>query len=542
MRKQAKLVAVLSAAALLAVGASMTSFAATPHWDMEDGEWVYLDRNGDKVTDVWKKSNGQWYYLDSDGFMAKDTVIEDDDDKYYVGEDGARVSNAWVSMDNDDLLDDDDELESIDTVWMYFGANGKALGAGSDQGEIKKLSYGDGQSGYFILNEDGYMLSGWKEWSKNDKLYYLGNQNEGWARTNWQYLQVDPDLDCFSGINEADEEFHDEEWFFFKADGKAVRDDTQKYNGRTYAFDQWGRMVDRWVYDSATNSNMTNEGGSSNKFGIATNSNALTGTPTSAAFYREEEGGRDKNWVLAYPKTSYDNYSDSEYWFYLDSKGRPFRAVDPRDYAEYEGKVWEGKPGTSDRIDDDNAEPTDVDNNTEAVAAKAIKSYTYLFNEQGVMLTGLFELKGVHKGTVDTPMDTGYYYFTIDGSHSSNEGKMVTNKKEKIDVHGDIETYYFGKDGKAFTNVIINGTVYGANGQLVNEYGDGSTYQRVDVDELTDGKPLTDKSGKKVLVPAGTEILINENGKIKQSGTTTDINDQKVSVSNYAVTIAKDKD
>ena len=54
MRKQAKLVAVLSAAALLAVGASMTSFAATPHWDMEDGEWVYLDRNGDKVTDVWK--------------------------------------------------------------------------------------------------------------------------------------------------------------------------------------------------------------------------------------------------------------------------------------------------------------------------------------------------------------------------------------------------------------------------------------------------------------------------------------------------------
>ena len=47
MRKQAKFVAVLSAAALLAVGASMTAFAATPHWDMEDGEWVYLDRNGE---------------------------------------------------------------------------------------------------------------------------------------------------------------------------------------------------------------------------------------------------------------------------------------------------------------------------------------------------------------------------------------------------------------------------------------------------------------------------------------------------------------
>ena len=151
MRKQTKLVAVLSAAALLAIGASMTSFAATPHWDLEDNEWVYLDRNGDRVTDEWKKSNGQWYYLDESGYMARDMIIEDDDDKYYVDENGARVTNAWVSMDNDDLLDDDNEPESIDTVWMYFDSNGKALGASKDNGEIKKLSYGDGQSGYFIL-------------------------------------------------------------------------------------------------------------------------------------------------------------------------------------------------------------------------------------------------------------------------------------------------------------------------------------------------------------------------------------------------------
>ena len=41
MRKQTKLVAVLSAAALMAIGASATAFAATAHWDQEDGEWVY---------------------------------------------------------------------------------------------------------------------------------------------------------------------------------------------------------------------------------------------------------------------------------------------------------------------------------------------------------------------------------------------------------------------------------------------------------------------------------------------------------------------
>ena len=41
MKKQTKLVAVLSTASLLAIGASMTSFAATG-WTEEDGTWVLL--------------------------------------------------------------------------------------------------------------------------------------------------------------------------------------------------------------------------------------------------------------------------------------------------------------------------------------------------------------------------------------------------------------------------------------------------------------------------------------------------------------------
>ena len=256
MRKQTKLVAVLSAAALMAIGASATAFAATAHWDQEDGEWVYLDRNGDRVTDEWKKSNGYWYYLDEDGYMAKDQVIEDDDDKYYVDSNGVRVTNAWVSMDNDDLLDDDDQSEEIDTVWMYFDGNGKALGCDTTNGEIKKLTYANGEAtGYFIFNEDGYMLSGWQRWSKSgesEKLYYLGGQNEGWARTGWQYLTIDPDIDAFNGINEDDDNYNDEEWFYFKSDGKAVENDDRSIGGRTYIFDEFGRMLDLWVYKDAT--------------------------------------------------------------------------------------------------------------------------------------------------------------------------------------------------------------------------------------------------------------------------------------------------
>ena len=54
MRKQTKVVAVASAAALLAIGASMTSFAATG-WVEEDGQWYFYDKDGNRVEDekIW---------------------------------------------------------------------------------------------------------------------------------------------------------------------------------------------------------------------------------------------------------------------------------------------------------------------------------------------------------------------------------------------------------------------------------------------------------------------------------------------------------
>ena len=54
MKKQTKLVAILSTAALLAVGASMTSFAAG--WEKDDsGIWHYYDSD----EDVYKRQARQ---------------------------------------------------------------------------------------------------------------------------------------------------------------------------------------------------------------------------------------------------------------------------------------------------------------------------------------------------------------------------------------------------------------------------------------------------------------------------------------------------
>ena len=83
MRKQTKLVAVLSAASLLAIGASMTSFAKG--WTEENGEWVYLDSDGERVTQEWKKSGSNYYWLDENGVMATNQIVDTDgDDVYYV--------------------------------------------------------------------------------------------------------------------------------------------------------------------------------------------------------------------------------------------------------------------------------------------------------------------------------------------------------------------------------------------------------------------------------------------------------------------------
>ena len=68
MRKQTKIVAVLSAAALLALGCSAVAFAAG--WDNSTGEWQYLDKDGEPISDAWRKSGDLWFYLGSIAIMA----------------------------------------------------------------------------------------------------------------------------------------------------------------------------------------------------------------------------------------------------------------------------------------------------------------------------------------------------------------------------------------------------------------------------------------------------------------------------------------
>ena len=172
MKKQTKVVAVLSAAALLAMGASMTSFAAG--WEKDDeGIWHYYDADGDMVTSDWAKDGSNFYYLDDDGNMLTDAWVDDD---YYVGSDGAMLKNQWVKTLEDD--EDEDDPEDSGEHWYYFGAKGKKVT--SDNKKINGKTY------YF--DDDGRMYYGWHEFG--DDVYYLGGEDEGWrAESQWLWLE-----------------------------------------------------------------------------------------------------------------------------------------------------------------------------------------------------------------------------------------------------------------------------------------------------------------------------------------------------------------
>ena len=84
MKKQTKIAAVLSAAAIMMMVSGLPVYAASYGWVTEGDAKVYYDEDGYLTTDSWRKNGDDWYYLDEEGSIARDQKIDD----YYVGEDG----------------------------------------------------------------------------------------------------------------------------------------------------------------------------------------------------------------------------------------------------------------------------------------------------------------------------------------------------------------------------------------------------------------------------------------------------------------------
>ena len=412
MRKQTKLVAVLSAAALLAIGASMTSFAAKG-WVEEGGQWYYYNNNGDYVSNEWKKSGNNWFWLGDDGAMVTDTLVEDGNYYYYVNANGAMVTNSWVAVEPGE---DDYEDNAPDHYWYYFGANGKAYKASGDNGlSIKTINgkkYGfdqDSKMVYGFVQEDGS-----KNQDENpfvDAMYYFGDSDDGAMHTGWLQYMDGSDLtsDYDNGKEYAD---MDEMWFYFKpSNGKMVKKpvtkdklETATVNGAKYGFDGNGVMMYDWQL-------------------------ATQQSPASKSqYFSDQTDGhlRKKQWIWAIPSeeqstlvdsTDYDD--ETSRWFYVDSQG-----------------------------------------NTVTSQKKKINGKWYLFDEAGIMKSGLqwvvfdgSKAKAISDDETDTSDeiknykgDGKLYYF----GDEEKDGSMKTGKSVKIELDDDTFTFGFKSSGEAY--------------------------------------------------------------------------------------------
>lgn len=509
MKKQTKVMATLSTAALLALGFSAVSMAAG--WDNSTGAWRYLNNDGTEVVDEWKSANGNWFYLDSDGVMATDKLIEDESGSktkyYYVDQYGAMVKNTWkaVAMDDDDNTDLDAEY-----WWYYFGNDGKAYTTDSDKSLSKsKVKTINGLK--YAFDSEGHMLYGWTDADNHtqndddkqlweDATYYFNGWNDGHAQTGWAQINVEKE--------DGDTEDY---WFYFNGDGEKQANKRKKINGVYYVFAKDGHMVDEWVIEGRN--------ASGNK---VWSGNLTSKSDASKISYVNGDGSERKNtWVWAIPAEDWiqSDYDDDEYsWFYTGKDGKLVTAQ-----------------------------------------VKKINGKKYAFDDAGRMLTGFVKVDddvvdvnvkddnnnhyGHDKWTRDEWISKhleGFKYFSSD---EDKDGSMKTGY-QNIELSDDTYQFYFQKNGEAKTQYDSKIKKFTVAGLVLKPTADDdNNYAAVTAAEVGDDLiPSTITTEFKNMTNG--KYLVNKQGTIVKNKTVKDENDQYFLTNDAGkiVNSAKDKD
>ena len=543
MRKQTKIAALISAAAVLSVGGAMTAFAATG-WQQENGTWVYYNRNEEKVTEQWQKSGDYWYYLDDNGEMAVDSLIDDNNDTYYVDVNGVMVTNRWVAVDNENAGEENEPNQ----WWYYFGANGKAYKRSDSASGDVSLKTINGKK--YTFNTDGKMQYGWvkngeTQYDENawqDADYYFGDENDGAMAEGWREIAIKDDQasDAQPGDIYWDED--QTRWFYFKASGKKENKQTGKtINGRKYGFDEYGRMNAGWVTTATTSNYSIKDGGTQ---GLATYSNTFMNYSTP------EDGARyTKGWFKVTPGyyLQKDKYEDgSDYWYYSDGNGKlvtnQIKTINGKKYAfDNYGRMIDGfvvlqmqhaGAGISSR---DIVEKLDDKDryDTEDNYDRFVKANDSLFSSG--------ELRAYYfGGSDDGSMKTGKQSVDIDGEKFTFEfAKNGSKKGAGINGMSDHKFYIGGKLTTADSDNKVEIVVLDGDNQLVTKSSVADAVNAYSTRSRQHKKSNGDVEYTEYELnnlPTGTKAyVVNTTGAMVKSGTKKDGEDYKVKTTNYTV-------
>ncbi len=438
MRKKNFCLAVLSASAVLALGASFSSFAA---WKSVNSEWVYTDNNGNNVTSEWRSDNGESYYLGSDGYMVRNTLLEDNGNYYYLRNGGQMLKNGWRFLENPSWQGDN---KVGDASWYYFDNNGRALRTTGDSVKIADIG---GKK--YAFDMYGRMLTGWitaagenisddSDWAS--ALYYGDGEGDGSLVTNaWVYISVKDD------DNEDDNEptYH----FYFGSNGKKVAADSGKTVDKTignvkYTFDERGVAQDSWIKSS---------------------------NGTWKYYGDEDEPKLHTGWFEAVPSSDLhkdDHENGTSHWYYANSKGEiaidEFKTLDGKSYAfnEY-GEMLTGlrkftiADGSSTKIESYTDSIDSIDAIDSAFSSTkevvlyladngAAKTGTATISLDGTNYTFNFKSNGTPKGVGYNGISDGYLYLNGRRLTASDDTKY---EPIEFTYKNETKTYLLNESG-----------------------------------------------------------------------------------------------
>lgn len=510
MRKWMRGWAVAGIAALFVAGTAITAYAEG--WLQDDeGEYHFYDAEENLVKEAWKLNDDKWYWLDENECMARNCFVFDEngEDFYYVDAEGQRASNAWVSKDNPKL---NNEWDDVDTIWFYFGGNGKAIRS-SDSGFKKvELSYGDNQNGYFAFDEDGQMLTGWvnedgeslenaEDWAEfvqDTDVYYCGAQDEGWMRTGWQKIPVYDDRDW--------KQENADYWFYFKPNGKLQKNkETYKINGKNYRFDECGVMIYKWSLASESNPASTSN--------WSYFSSPEDGARVSKGWFRVVAPNKETTFLESDQPTftteGGDAEEDTDRWYYANGDGEVTSGVIKRIDRQYYGFYPENmqKSGAmitglcmldvdeegrileviADEMDGDDLEHC-IDNEGEFEYAGERNAGLYYFDpESGIMKTGSLNLTMGEKTYHLAFKETGSMSVRGRGLNGIEDGKYVYKTGVRLEADQDEKYMVVEATGKANEDYVIVSKIDSADLRSlakVNGYNkDGDTVRYVGMPE-----------------------------------------------------------
>lgn len=467
MKRKTKMAAILTASALFTLGAAFTSMAA---WQQEGGNWIFTDNGGNRVRNSWRQSGNEYYYLDSNGIMATNCWI---DDSYYVDANGVMAHDRWIYLEGGTY-----HYWHQNGRWFYLDSNGRVVRDGWRTINNQRYHF----------DSDGTMQYGWLREGEN--LYYLGDWNDGAAKTGWLCLDYDEYESQEDGSVAPVSSYG--KWFYFLENGRAVKADGDRgyanrtINGFRYYFDENGVMATGWVAVSGRESQDASGISAYKYFGSGNEGQMARGW----RYLNEYPGDSERGYH------SWNGWYDEDgAWYYFNNNGVPAylnssaatlteattRINGDRYFFDQYGQMKSGLLGFS--YPDGSVISAYFGANDSDGRMKTDRQ-TNVREEDGDRSTFYFSTSG-DRGTGYTGERSGYLY---------NRGKLVQAERgedfQVFELGG--HRYLVNESGR----VQNSDRYYRVNGEYRYEYSNGTIYyvnsQRERLGEVTQGEHLPD--------------------------------------------------